>query len=103
MTRINLNVASQEELTEIEGIDPVLAQALVESRRSRAGFRSWDDVRGVAGMDELSFERLRRLGTLVEERGAEDQLDEQLEVPGDVSGEAAAQRVLSRMPRRPPA
>jgi hypothetical protein len=97
--RINLNLASEEELTQIDGVDTHLARSLIETRRAHGGFRGWDDVRGVPGMDELSFQLLKRLAGLDLERDPDDQL----EVPGDVSGEAAAQRVLSSRPARGPA
>ena len=92
MARINLNVANEEELTSIEGLDRGLALALVEARRSKAGFRSWDDVRAVEGMDTLMLERLKSEAALAEERGDQD---EQETVVGDVSGEAAARRVMA--------
>ena len=91
MARINLNLASPEELTG-EGFDAHLAQSLVETRRARGGFRDWNDVRTVPGVDELIFERLKRLASL----GVERDPDDQLEMPGDVSGEAAVQGLLSR-------
>ena len=97
MARINLNVASEEELTEIEGVDAQLALALVESRRARAGFRSWDDVRAVGGIDDALFEHLKKQASLAEDRGDQD---EQQGVAGDVSGEAAVRRVMTEAVRR---
>lgn len=98
MARINLNLANEEELTG-EGIEAEQARSLVEARRARGGFRDWNDVHSVPGLNEFSYERLKRIGTL----GVEGDPDTQLEVPGDVSGEAAVERLASAKPGRGPA
>jgi len=70
MARLNLNLATEQELTG-EGFDAHLAHSLIEARRARAGFRDWNDVRSVPGVDEMAFERLKRLGSLGVERDPE--------------------------------
>lgn len=48
---IDLNHATWQELTNIEGIDAPLAKALIEYRTFHGHFQSWEDVGRVPGMD----------------------------------------------------
>ena len=47
---IDLNHATWQELTSIEGVDEALAKSLVEYRTFHGHFLSWEDVQRVPGM-----------------------------------------------------
>ena len=48
-----------EQLDEIDGIGPTLAQRIVEYRTEHGGFRSLAELREVEGIGEKRFEGLR--------------------------------------------
>jgi len=52
---LNLNTATAEELEALPGIGPTLANAILEVRRSKGGFRSLDDLQDVPGLGEATF------------------------------------------------
>lgn len=56
---IDLNEADAEDLEELPGIGPVLAEAIIDERESRGGFRSVNELRDVRGIGEKRFEDLR--------------------------------------------
>jgi DNA uptake protein ComE-like DNA-binding protein len=53
--KINLNIASEHELTRIEGIGRARASFILAARP----FRSWEDVRSVRGIDETLLQKLQ--------------------------------------------
>lgn len=57
-TRIDINRASEAELTALPGIGPAKAAAIVEERQ-RAPFRSVADLTRVSGIGERSLDELR--------------------------------------------
>jgi competence protein ComEA len=56
---VNVNTATLEELTLLPGIGESRAQAVIETRKRRGGFKSVDDLMEVKGIGEASLERLR--------------------------------------------
>jgi competence protein ComEA len=55
----SLATATVEQLEELDGIGPTLAERIVEYRESHGGFRSLGELREVEGIGEKRFESLR--------------------------------------------
>jgi competence ComEA-like helix-hairpin-helix protein len=62
--KINLNIASVEELERIDGIDGERARTIVAYRGEHGRFGSWDDVEGVPGISEPLLEKLQAAATV---------------------------------------
>ena len=58
--KVSLGSATAEQLEELEGIGPTLAEKIVEYRTKRGGFRSLDQLRQVDGIGEKRFEALKK-------------------------------------------
>lgn len=56
---ISLNQESEEGLTAIPGIGPVLARAIVRERSKRGGFKSLDDLTSIHGIGDHLYEKIR--------------------------------------------
>ena len=56
--RIDLNTASAEELQRLEGIGPVLAEAIVRDREENGRFQSVYDLTRVSGIGEKRLEAI---------------------------------------------
>ena len=56
--RININTASQSELTDLPGIGNVLAMRIVDHRRLYGDFSRIEDLRDVSGIGEKRFEAI---------------------------------------------
>ena len=56
---LDLNKASENELTEIPGIGPSLAKRIVEFRNENGNFRRVEDLLKVRGIGEKSFQKIR--------------------------------------------
>ncbi len=56
---VNVNTASVQELQLLPGIGESRAQALVELRKRRGGFKSLDELKEVKGIGDASLERMR--------------------------------------------
>jgi len=56
---VNVNTATVEELQLLPGIGESRAQAMVDERKRRGGFKSLDDLKEVKGIGDASLERLR--------------------------------------------
>jgi competence protein ComEA len=57
--KASLGSATVEQLDQIDGIGPTLAQRIVEYRTEQGGFRSIGELREVEGIGEKRFEALR--------------------------------------------
>jgi competence protein ComEA len=55
----SLGTATIEQLDEIDGIGPTLAERIVEYRTKNGGFASLDELQDVDGIGEKRFETLR--------------------------------------------
>jgi competence protein ComEA len=57
--RVSLNSATLEELDALPGIGPVTAQAIIDFRGERGGFRTVEDLLDVSGIGEQTLAELR--------------------------------------------
>jgi competence protein ComEA len=57
--KLSLAAATLEQLDELDGIGPTLAQRILEYRTEHGGFRSVDELREVEGIGEKRFATLR--------------------------------------------
>ena len=56
---VNINTATLEELQLLPGIGAARAQAVVDARKTRGGFRKLEDLLEVKGIGDTSLARLR--------------------------------------------
>ena len=56
---VNVNTASVAELQLLPGVGEARANALVELRKSRGGFKSVDELKDVKGIGDAGLERMR--------------------------------------------
>ncbi|NLP51318.1 helix-hairpin-helix domain-containing protein [Bacillus sp. RO1] len=56
---VNINTATEEELTSLTGIGPAKAKAIVDHRTENGLFKSKEDIMQVIGIGQKSFEKLR--------------------------------------------
>lgn len=57
--KVQLSTATAEQLDEIDGIGPTLAERIIEYRAAHGGFRSLDDLSQVEGIGEKRLETLK--------------------------------------------
>ncbi len=55
----SLNRVTQQELLEISGIGPALADAILNARHKRGPFRSWQEVDQISGIGEHRLQQLK--------------------------------------------
>ena len=60
-SKVNLNRASADELQVLPGIGPVLAQRMVDWRKTHGRYRTVDDLQEVKGIGKKRLEQLRPL------------------------------------------
>ena len=58
---MNVNIAAAADFQRAEGIGPVLAQAIVDTRDSLGGFRFLEELKDVPGIGDKRYEALKRL------------------------------------------
>lgn len=59
--KININMASAEELQNLPGIGPSKAEAIIAHRENSGLFQTIDDLKLVAGIGDKTFEKLQEL------------------------------------------
>ena len=64
---VDINTATAEELQELMGIGPVLAQAIVDYRAEHGDFASIDELLYVSGIGEAKLDGIRNDVTIGEE------------------------------------
>ena len=64
MKPISINRATAEELQNVRGIGPSLAERIISYREANGGFKSLDQLREVRGIGDLKFEKLKNQITL---------------------------------------
>ena len=57
--RININTASKNELMDLPGIGPSLADNIVQHRNSNGAFNTIEDIMNVSGIAQGRFDRIR--------------------------------------------
>jgi competence protein ComEA len=56
---VNLNTATAEELQLLPGVGASRAQAVIELRKQRGGFKSVEELKDVKGIGDTALERMR--------------------------------------------
>jgi competence protein ComEA len=58
-SRVDLNSATREQLMQVKGIGPALADRIIEFRKEHGPFRRVEDMMKVRGIGEKSLAKLR--------------------------------------------
>lgn len=58
--KIDINTAGVEQLTNIAGIGPALAQRIVDYREKNGGFSTVEEIINVRGIGEKTFEKIKK-------------------------------------------
>ncbi len=56
---VNINQATAEQLTTINGVGPVMAQRIVEFRQKNGAFKKVEDLLSVKGIGEKKLDKMR--------------------------------------------
>lgn len=57
--KVNINTASKEELTTLDGIGEKYAERIIETREKRGGFTSVEQITEVKGIGQKRFEKIK--------------------------------------------
>jgi competence protein ComEA len=55
---VSINIESEEGLTAVPGIGPLLAQSIVKARTEQGGFRSLEDLKSVRGIGDKTYKKI---------------------------------------------
>lgn len=71
--QVNINIASKEELMQLEGVGSAYAQKIIEYREANGPFENAEDIMNVKGIGSSTFEKNKERITVVqvEEKKAE--------------------------------
>ena len=61
---IDLNTATVQQLDELPGVGPAIAQRIVDHREANGPFTSVDDLLEVSGIGPATLEKIRPLATV---------------------------------------
>ncbi len=61
---VNLNTASKEDLVQISGIGPILADRIIAYRSENGPFASVEDIMSVKGVGEAKFKKIESMITI---------------------------------------
>ncbi|WP_416191716.1 ComEA family DNA-binding protein [Neisseria sp. CCUG12390] len=61
---VNINTASESELTALPGVGPAKAKAIVAYRKQHGNFKTVDELKNVKGIGEGIFSKLRNEATV---------------------------------------
>ena len=62
--KVNINSASQDQLTSLPGVGPALAKRILDYRKENGPFKRLEDLMNVKGIGEKSFEKLKGIITI---------------------------------------
>ncbi len=57
--RININTANIQELDDITGVGPVIAQRIIDYRQKNGPFQKIEDIKNVNGIGDIKFEKMK--------------------------------------------
>lgn len=57
--KVNINMATAEELDTLPGIGPSIAQRIIDYRTTNGPFQSVEDIKNVRGIGDVTFEKLK--------------------------------------------
>jgi competence protein ComEA len=55
---VSINLESEEGLTSVPGIGPLLAQSIVKARAERGGFKSLEELKSVRGIGDKTYKKI---------------------------------------------
>ena len=58
-TRMNVNTATAEELQQVRGIGPVIAERIIQYREENGNFETLDDLANVRGIGGSRFQQVK--------------------------------------------
>lgn len=62
--KININIATSEELQKLSGVGPARAEDIIEYREKVGGFKSLEEIKNVKGIGEASFDKIKEKITI---------------------------------------
>ena len=57
--KININTANLEELEQITGVGPVIAQRIIDYRNENGPFQQIEEIKNVKGIGDVTFEKMK--------------------------------------------
>ena len=58
--KIDINKATEEELVNLSGIGPALAQRIISYREKHGNFTNMEDIRQVKGIGAIKYEKIKK-------------------------------------------